>query len=151
MNLLADSSSSRFTEWQIWLQSLNLLADLVNLPADPPQQIYWLGDLVNLPVDPPSRFTDWQIWWQSLNLQADELTGRFGESAGRFLPQKIYWLTDLVNLPADSSPSRFTDWQIWWIYQQIHPEQIYWLADLVNLPADSPQLDLLSGRFGYTH
>ena len=36
-----------------------------------------------------NRFTPlfcWQIWSHSLNLLADLLTGRFGESAGRFAP-----------------------------------------------------------------
>ena len=152
-----------------------------------PKQIYWLADLVNLPADyPPSRFTDWQIWWicwqilpsrftdwqiwwicQQIYLPANLLTGRFGESAGRFTLQQIYWLADLVNLLVDLPPK-----QICWLANLVNlpadlsPQQIYWQTDLVNLQADLPPsrfidwqvwwicwqiyppANLLTGRFG---
>ena len=82
----------------------------VFLPADLP-----LADLVNLPADSPL---------------ADLLTGKFDESAGRFLPNfcwQILWQSP--NVLADLYP------HFCW--------EVFWLADLVNLMAD-----VLTGRFG---
>ena len=73
-------------------------------------------------------------------------TGRYtrGISAGRFTPpifsdsRQISW-----QIYTPISAGRFTDWQIWWICQQIYPPpawQIWWGSQ--NLPAD-----LLPGRF----
>ena len=141
-------SASRFTDWQIWWQSLNLPADLH-----------------------PSRFTDWQIWWICQQISPPHLPGRFGEGhkicqqiypppadllTGRFgdghkicqqiypqadSPQQIYWLADLVTVTKSAdrftspiSAGRFADWQIWW--------------QSLNLPEDIPPANLLTGRIG---
>ena len=108
--------------------------------------------LANLGIS-ASRFSPWRISWlaevgvsASRFPPADLLSYRFGESAGRFgkfcqqIPLGKFpdWQS-LVFLPADFPPSRFTEWQIWWICWQI------W----VYLLADFPPADFLTGRFWY--
>ena len=82
------------------------------------------------------------------------------KSASCFNPQQIYRLADLVTVTKSAGrniPSRFTDWQIWWVTKsagrntlsrftdwqiwwqslilpaEIFPQQINWLADLVTV------------------
>ena len=110
--LLADfltvtKSAGRLTNLQIWWICWQIWWICQQIS---PQYIYWLADLVNLPADSPPNFCR-QIFWQSPNLLADLLTGRFGESAGRFPPWQIYWLADLCF--CQQTPPNFC-WQIFW-------------------------------------
>ena len=131
---------------QIYLLSLNLLADLLTLTHQICWQIYWhLHQIcqqkykVFLPAGlltvttsasiwlPKSagKFADFhQICWQ-IYLLSHQTSG------GDYFYCQIYWLS--VNLPAEILPPHFCQ-QIWW--------------NSANLPADLVTVSKSAGRFG---
>ena len=114
----------------------------------------WLADLgISASRFLPSRFPDWQILvfllsrflphqisWQAdlVNLLADLLTGRFGYFCQQIPPRQISWLADFGISAGRFTPSRFPDWQIWWICWQIW---LFLLADF--LPGKFPDWQIL--------